>query len=103
MSYQVGEAALELSRCYPTLEGVLTLGHRGAVAFGSDGVNEVPGRAVNVEDTTGAGDVFFSAFLAYHLLGKRTPRAAAQANDRVVEWLNHRMWSNVRVRWRENR
>ena len=45
------------------LRGVaVTLGARGAMAFDADQVWEIPAMAVDVIDTTGAGDAFAGAF-----------------------------------------
>jgi fructokinase len=44
---------------------VMTRGGDGAVAFAADGLAEVPGIAVAVSDTVGAGDSFTSGLLAW--------------------------------------
>lgn len=43
---------------------VITRGPQGAVAYGAQGELAVPGRAVEVIDTVGAGDTFHAAILA---------------------------------------
>ncbi len=44
---------------------VLTLGERGAAAFGTPGRLDVPGEHVEVVDTVGAGDAFGAGLLAW--------------------------------------
>jgi ribokinase len=57
---------------------VVTRGRQGALVVEADGsVQSVPGRQVNVVDTTGAGDAFTSA-LAVALAERRPLLAAAQ-------------------------
>lgn len=58
----------QLERLGPSLVG-LTLGAEGAVIRHRSMTVQVPGYAVDVVDTTGAGDVFHGAFLAGVLWG----------------------------------
>jgi fructokinase len=59
----VADVAAEWSTQGPALV-VVTLGARGALAVTGTGYVEVPGRAVEVVDTVGAGDSFMAALLA---------------------------------------
>ncbi len=69
---------------------VVTLGDRGAVAGGREGVIESPAFQVGVRDTTGAGDVFHAAFIWGLLEGMsgdrilRVANAAAAMNCRFL-------------------
>jgi len=54
-------AATALARVAPLV--IVTLGAQGALAAGADGVVRVPGVAVEVVDTTGAGDLFAAAYV----------------------------------------
>lgn len=64
------------------LLGVATLGSRGAVAVHGDRVVRVPGRAVDVADTVGAGDSFTSGLLCALLDAGLLGHAAAR--DRLT-------------------
>ncbi len=59
---------------------VVTLGDRGAVAGGREGVIESPAFQVDVRDTTGAGDVFHAAFIWGLLEGMNGARILQVAN-----------------------
>jgi fructokinase len=59
----VAEVAVRWSRLGPALV-VVTLGPSGALATAAAGQLRVPGRAVSVVDTVGAGDSFMAALLA---------------------------------------
>ena len=59
---------------------VVTLGDRGAVAGGGEGVIESPAFQVDVRDTTGAGDVFHAAFIWGLLEGMNGARILQVAN-----------------------
>lgn len=59
----VAEVAAEWITQGPALV-VVTLGARGALAAAGAGIVQVPGRAVSVVDTVGAGDSFMAALLA---------------------------------------
>ena len=58
----------------------VTLGDRGAVAGGGEGVIESPAFQVDVRDTTGAGDVFHAAFIWGLLEGMNGVRILQVAN-----------------------
>ena len=58
----------------------VTLGRRGALAVSADEVVEIPGWAVHVRDTTGAGDTFNAAFLTATLRGDSLGERLAYAN-----------------------
>jgi sugar/nucleoside kinase (ribokinase family) len=69
---------------------VVTLGDRGAIAGGREGVIESPAFDVDVRDTTGAGDVFHAAFIRGLIDGMgeaeilRAANAAAGMNCRAL-------------------
>jgi sugar/nucleoside kinase (ribokinase family) len=65
-----------LGACFP----VVTLGDRGAVAGGREGVIESPAFQVDARDTTGAGDVFHAAFIWGLLEGLSEARILQAAN-----------------------
>jgi sugar/nucleoside kinase (ribokinase family) len=58
---------------------VMKDGARGARAWWPEGVCAAPGRAVDVVDTTGAGDSFNAGFLAARLSGRPMAEAVAWA------------------------
>jgi fructokinase len=60
---------------------VVTRGAEGAVAFGRFGRAEVPGTAVAVVDTIGAGDTFHGALLAWLCRQDRLTLAGLEALD----------------------
>ncbi len=60
---------------------VMTRGSRGAVGMTGAGMAEVPGMAVVVSDTVGAGDSFMSALLGFLELRGRLNRAALESLD----------------------
>lgn len=61
---------------------VVTRGEQGAVAFSAAGTVSVPGRAVTVRDTVGAGDAFHAALLARLAQSGRLGPQAVAALDR---------------------
>jgi ribokinase len=73
------EAALALKR-RDDQTMVATLGRRGAVAVGPEGVIVVEGREVTVVDTTGAGDCFAGTMAAQLVAGHTMRRAVDFAN-----------------------
>src|SRR5262249_38264880 len=54
-------AAEQLAELTPVV--VVTLGEQGALAVGAEGTVRVPGGPVDEVDTTGAGDLFASAYV----------------------------------------
>jgi len=54
-------AAAQLARAAPQV--IVTLGPEGALAAGAEGTVHVEGVAVEVVDTTGAGDLFAAAYV----------------------------------------
>ena len=62
---------------YPLV--VVKRGAAGAEALSVKGVWEAPAPAVQVLDTTGAGDAFAAAFVAWRLSGADVPRCLAEA------------------------
>ncbi len=59
---------------------VVTRGEQGCIVGNRREVFELPGRAVAVADTVGAGDAFSAALLVQHLEGKSLTEAARFAN-----------------------
>lgn len=77
--HQIAQAADSLrERGLPTI--IATLGARGAIVVGESAWFEIPGRHVEVVDTTGAGDCFIGAFAAALADGRSLRSAAAFAN-----------------------
>ena len=64
------DAALRALRGYNSGPITVTLGARGAMALEGGDIIEAPGFAVDAIDTTGAGDVFRSGFIAALLEGR---------------------------------
>jgi ribokinase len=75
----IPKAALEL-RNHENQTVVVTLGGVGAMAIHKDEIIEIPGRPVNVVDTTGAGDCFTGSLAARLALGYDLPSALHWAN-----------------------
>jgi len=68
--------------------GLLTLGERGCVLGAAGQVHRIPAQVGQVVDTTGAGDSFFSAFLASYIHSEdavASARFAAAAVMKVIE------------------
>lgn len=61
------QAAKDLIKNYNLKLLLVTMGAEGAIAYNQNGFVSMPGFAVNVVDTTGAGDAFTAGFL-YKLL-----------------------------------
>jgi sugar/nucleoside kinase (ribokinase family) len=59
---------------------VLKLGARGCAVVTDQGVDQIPGFAVNAIDTTGAGDCFVGGFLDARLRGASLTESAGFAN-----------------------
>lgn len=83
------EVPREIGQCLQVMRAVrrfaeqtiiVTLGGEGALALGAEGSWRVPGIAVAVVDTTGAGDCFVGAFAAARARGESLPEALAFAN-----------------------
>ncbi|MFK8162647.1 MAG: carbohydrate kinase family protein [Lewinella sp.] len=62
----------------------LTLGEEGCFVMHAEGEFYLPAREVEVKDTTGAGDAFWSGFLAAHLAGYNW-EACARAGRGMAE------------------
>lgn len=73
------EALHAASRLGPTTV-VVTLGARGCAAWSEGHHVDLPGRAVQVVDSTGAGDTFVGAFAVAHAQGLALAAAMTQAN-----------------------
>ena len=75
----------------------LTLGEEGCFVVHPDGEFYLPAREVEVKDTTGAGDAFWSGFLAAHLAGKdwetcaRCGRGMAELKLETVGPIQHKV------------
>jgi fructokinase len=75
----------------------LTLGEEGCYVMHEDGAFYLPARKVEVKDTTGAGDAFWSGFLAAHLAGHdwescaRAGRGMAELKLGTVGPLTHKV------------
>lgn len=75
----------------------LTLGEEGCYVMHQEGAFYLPARKVEVKDTTGAGDAFWSGFLAAHLAGHdwetcaRAGRGMAELKLGTVGPLTHRV------------
>jgi len=78
----VGEIEESLRRLGQTYGGVIcvTLGAQGAIALDGDTFHRQPAFAVDVVDTTGAGDVFRGGFIAGLIEGQPIDRALRTAN-----------------------
>lgn len=63
---------------------VCTLGADGAMAVDAEGMHRVKAVPVEVRDTNGAGDAFFSGFLHATLSGAATAAALAAAADQAT-------------------
>jgi len=59
---------------------ILTLGERGALRAGRDGVELVPGFRVDTRDTTGAGDAFIGSFATFLVEASDEREAVRRAN-----------------------
>lgn len=73
-----GQVAERLSELGPSIV-ILTLGAAGALVYQSGRTTAVPAIAVEVVDTTGAGDAFCGAFTAFLAGGRLPVEAAAMA------------------------
>jgi ribokinase len=59
---------------------IITLGERGALVAGHDGMELVPAFAVETRDTTGAGDAFIGSFATFLVEGAPELEAVQRAN-----------------------
>jgi len=59
---------------------VITLGERGSLVAGSDGLEIIPAFKVRVVDTTGAGDAFIGSFAVFLSEGLPEMEALTRAN-----------------------
>lgn len=67
----------------------LTLGEEGCFIVHPDGEFHLPAREVEVKDTTGAGDAFWSGFLAAHLEGLDWETCARAGRGMAERKLGH--------------
>ena len=70
----------ELSRRYPKMEVIITLGHHGAVYRGKKGIFRQDAYSVPVVDTTAAGDTFTGYFISAILRSRSIPEALQLAS-----------------------
>ncbi|MDO5783931.1 MAG: ribokinase [Eubacteriales bacterium] len=86
---QPGDILFHLEQLYPDSEFVFTLGSQGA--FYKKGVNQCyhPALSVSVTDSTAAGDVFESYFLAAYLDGKTPTEALKWATYAAALSITH--------------
>jgi ribokinase len=59
---------------------IITLGEKGALLAGSDGMELIPSYQVKTKDTTGAGDAFIGSFAVFLAEGMAERDALARAN-----------------------
>jgi ribokinase len=59
---------------------IITLGEKGALLAGSDGMELIPSYKVQTKDTTGAGDAFIGSFAVFLAEGMAERDALARAN-----------------------
>ena len=59
---------------------IITLGEKGALLAGSEGMELIPSYKVNTKDTTGAGDAFIGSFAVFLAEGMPERDALAHAN-----------------------
>ena len=59
---------------------IITLGEKGALLAGSEGMELIPSYKVNAKDTTGAGDAFIGSFAVFLAEGMPERDALARAN-----------------------
>lgn len=76
-------AAAARLRAHGARRVIVTLGADGALCADADGIRREPAPAVDVRDTTGAGDVFCGTYAAALLAGHADPMEAAQ---RAAGW-----------------
>ncbi len=69
------EIARQLFKRYPLRLIARTQGEKGSVLYSPDGVDEIPGQAIRVVDTVGAGDAFAAALAVGLLRGRAIPQA----------------------------
>lgn len=74
------DVLLALRERYPQTEIILTVGERGALYAGREGLHACPAYRVPVVDTTGAGDTFCGYFLAGTLRGERVETCLEMAS-----------------------
>jgi ribokinase len=59
---------------------IITIGSRGSIVAGPEGIVRVPAFKVNAKDTTGAGDAFIGSFAVFLAEGRPELEAVARAN-----------------------
>lgn len=59
---------------------IITLGEKGCLLAGKDGMEVIPAFKVDAKDTTGAGDAFIGSFVVFLAEGLKEKEALARAN-----------------------
>jgi sugar/nucleoside kinase (ribokinase family) len=70
------KAVMQLRHTHKNLESVVTCGSEGVYIAAHNDVHFQPATQVNTDDPTGAGDIFFAAYLTQRLRGDTVKRAA---------------------------
>lgn len=87
---ELPDAALDVATSYPDLEILVTCGAKGACVVQQGEVHNEPAVPVDVSDPTGAGDVYFSSYLAKRLRERSIKEAAEFAANYSSGYLGDR-------------